>query len=158
MRLRLEVNGATREVEVADDTPLLWVLRDHLELTGTKFACGTGLCGACTVHLDGQAVRSCLVPAASVQGADVRTIEGLGDAFPSPLQRAWAEEQVSQCGYCQPGMLMAAAALLETHADPSDAEIDAAMTNLCRCGSYPRVRRAIHRAARYETRLRVDRE
>jgi isoquinoline 1-oxidoreductase alpha subunit len=128
--------------------PLLWVLRDVLQLTGTKYGCGVGACGACTVLLDGQAARSCLVPLAAVQGRAVRTIESLGSAAePHALQRAWLQHQVSQCGYCQSGMLMAAAALLARQPRPSDADIEAAITNLCRCGSYPRVRAAIQTAA-----------
>ncbi len=129
--------------------PLLWVLRDVLDLTGTKFGCGVGACGACTVHVDGRAVRSCVTPLSAVAGRAVRTIEALGsDERPHPLQRAWIEHQVPQCGYCQSGMLMAAADLLARTPDPSDADIDAAMTNLCRCGTYPRVRAAIKSAAR----------
>ncbi len=129
--------------------PLLWVLRDVLQMTGTKYGCGVAACGACTVHVDGAAVRSCVTPLSSLQGKAVRTIEGLvGVGGPHPLQRAWVEHQVPQCGYCQSGMLMAAAALLEANREPSDADIDAAMTNLCRCGSYPRVRAAIKSAAR----------
>jgi len=135
--------------------PLLWVLRDVLQMTGTKFGCGVAACGACTVHVDGAPVRSCVTPLSSLQGKNVRTIEGLvGPAGPHPLQQAWVEHQVPQCGYCQSGMLMAAAALLETNRDPSDADIDAAITNLCRCGSYPRVRTAIKAAARQLVRRR----
>jgi isoquinoline 1-oxidoreductase subunit alpha len=129
--------------------PLLWVLRDVLQMTGTKYGCGVAACGACTVQVDGAAVRSCVTPLSSLQGKAVRTIEGLGGSGgPHALQQAWLEHQVPQCGYCQSGMLMAAAALLETNREPSDADIDAAMTNLCRCGSYPRVRTAIKAAAR----------
>ena len=129
--------------------PLLWVLRDVLHLTGTKFGCGVGACGACTVRLDGEAVRSCVTPLSAVQGRAVQTIEGLGGATaPHGLQAAWILHQVPQCGYCQSGMLMAAAALLAKNPQPTDADIDAAMTNLCRCGTYPRVRAAIHSAAR----------
>jgi isoquinoline 1-oxidoreductase alpha subunit len=135
--------------------PLLWLLRDVLQMTGTKYGCGVAACGACTVHVDGVAVRSCVTPLSSLQGKSVRTIEGLvGPAGPHPLQQAWVEHQVPQCGYCQSGMLMAAAALLETHRDPSDADIDAAITNLCRCGSYPRVRTAIKAASRLLGRRR----
>jgi len=129
--------------------PLLWVLRDVLQMTGTKYGCGVAACGACTVHVDGAAVRSCVTPLSSLAGKSVRTIEGLvGAAGVHPLQQAWVEHQVPQCGYCQSGMLMAAAALLESNRDPSDADIDAVITNLCRCGSYPRVRVAIKAAAR----------
>ena len=128
--------------------PLLWVLRDELNLTGTKFGCGIAACGACTVHVDGQPVRSCVMPVSAVANQTILTIESLGTAEkPHALQRAWIAEQVPQCGYCQSGMLMAAAALLDKNPNPSDTEIDAAMTNLCRCGTYQRVRAAIHRAA-----------
>jgi aerobic-type carbon monoxide dehydrogenase small subunit (CoxS/CutS family) len=142
------VNGAEQTVDVAPDTPLLWVLRDALGLTGTKFGCGLGLCGACTVHLDGRAVRSCSTPVSEADGHQVITIEGLSPAHPHPLQAAWIAEEVPQCGYCQPGQIMAAAALLATTPRPTEAEIDAAMAgNLCRCGTYVRIRRAILRAA-----------
>jgi isoquinoline 1-oxidoreductase subunit alpha len=148
----LSINGQTRAVDDAQvdpRMPLLWVLRDVLQMTGTKFGCGIAACGACTVHVDGAATRSCVTPLSSVQGKSIRTIEGLaGPAGPHPLQQAWVEHQVPQCGYCQSGMLMAAAALLETNREPSDADIDAAMTNLCRCGTYPRIRAAIKAAAR----------
>jgi isoquinoline 1-oxidoreductase alpha subunit len=149
--MQLDVNGTLRDLPdeaVAPDMPLLWALRDVLQLTGTKFGCGVAACGACTVHVDGQALRSCVVPLASVAGKAVRTIEALGSAGrPHPLQKAWIAQQVPQCGYCQSGMLMAAAALLERQPDPSDADIDAAITNLCRCGTYPRIRSAIRAAA-----------
>jgi aerobic-type carbon monoxide dehydrogenase small subunit (CoxS/CutS family) len=142
------VNGKHENVDVAADTPLLWVLRDHLSLTGTKFSCGVGLCGSCTVLVAGRAVRSCSTPIASVAGQPVTTIEGLGAGVAVPLQEAWEAERVPQCGYCQPGQIMNAAALLLQNPHPSDAEIDAAMRdNLCRCGTYQRIRRAIHRAA-----------
>jgi isoquinoline 1-oxidoreductase subunit alpha len=148
----LSINGRTVAVDdalVDPRMPLLWVLRDVLQMTGTKFGCGVAACGACTVLIDGAATRSCVTPLSSLQGKAIRTIEGLaGPAGPHPLQQAWVEQQVPQCGYCQSGMLMAAAALVETHREPSDADIDAAMTNLCRCGSYPRVRVAIKVAAR----------
>ncbi|MGQ3050146.1 MAG: (2Fe-2S)-binding protein [Roseateles sp.] len=143
----ITVNGQPRQPDVEADTPLLWVLRDTLGLTGTKFGCGAGLCGACTVQLDGQAARSCTVPISAVGTARVATIEGLSPDRSHRLQQAWIAEQVPQCGYCQSGMLMAADALLKATSRPSDADIDAAMTNLCRCGTYSRVRRAIKRAA-----------
>lgn len=150
--MELNVNGATRALpaDLADpDLPLLWALRDLLGLTGTKFGCGVGACGACTVHVDGRAARACVVPLAAVTGRRVTTIEALAprDGPRHPLQRAWEAHQVPQCGYCQSGMLMAAAALLADKRSPSDAEIDAAMTNLCRCGTYPRIRAAIRTAA-----------
>ena len=147
----LSINGQTRalsDADVAPDMPLLWALRDVLNLTGTKFGCGVAACGACTVLVDGQAVRSCVVPLASVAGKAVVTIEALGSAErPHALQTAWVAHQVPQCGYCQSGMLMAAAALLAKNPNPNDAEIDAAITNLCRCGTYPRIREAIKTAA-----------
>jgi isoquinoline 1-oxidoreductase alpha subunit len=145
--IRLLINHTPREVEVAPDTPLLWVLRDQLNLTGTKYGCGMGLCGACTVHLDGEAVRSCQTPVSSVGRKKITTIEGLSADNTHALQRAWIAEQVPQCGYCQPGQIMSAAALLAKTPKPSDDQIDAAMVgNLCRCGMYGRIRRAIHRA------------
>ncbi len=145
----LMVNGQTRSVEVPPDMPLLWVLRENLNLTGTKFGCGVAACGACTVRVDGQPVRSCVTPVAGAAGKRIQTIEGLAQGGRlHALQQAWIDEQVPQCGYCQSGMLMAAAALLERKPRPTDADIDAAMTNLCRCGTYQRVRRAIHRAAK----------
>lgn len=149
--MELKVNGQPRPLpEHASDPamPLLWVLRDGLHLTGTKFGCGIAACGACTVHVDGQAVRSCVTPLSAVEGRSVTTVEALGTPeHPHAVQLAWLAEQVPQCGYCQSGMLMAAAALLERNRRPTDADIDAAMTNLCRCGTYPRVRAAIKRAA-----------
>jgi isoquinoline 1-oxidoreductase subunit alpha len=141
----LEVNGRKIELDVEAEMPLLWALRDELGLTGTKFGCGVGLCGACTVHIDGVAMRSCQVPVGAAQGAIV-TIEGLGGA--SPVQAAWIEAQVPQCGYCHSGMIMAAAALLKANPQPSNDDIDKAITNICRCGTYPRVRRAIKAAAK----------
>jgi isoquinoline 1-oxidoreductase alpha subunit len=142
------VNGQKRAVEVDPTTPLLWVLRDALQLTGTKFGCGVAACGACTVRVAGQPVRSCVTPVSVVAGQPVQTIEGLATGGRlHRLQQAWIAEQVPQCGYCQSGMLMAAAALLDKNPRPTDADIDTAMTNLCRCGTYQRVRRAIHRAA-----------
>ena len=146
--MELQINGQRTQADADPATPLLWVLRDQLNLTGTKFGCGIAACGACTVHVDGQAVRSCVTPVSSVQGKDIRTIESLGSAeHPHALQQAWIAEQVPQCGYCQSGMLMAAAALLSRTPHPTDADIDAAMSNICRCGTYQRVRAAIHRAA-----------
>ena len=142
------VNGERLRVEADPDMPLLWVLRDLLELTGTKYGCGIGACGACTVLIDGRAVRSCVTTAREVAGNTITTIEGLGTNGLHPLQRAWIGHQVPQCGYCQSGMLMAAAALLAHNPEPSAAEIDAAMINICRCGTYPRVREAIHAAAK----------
>jgi aerobic-type carbon monoxide dehydrogenase small subunit (CoxS/CutS family) len=148
VNLELTVNGRRRTVEVEPETPLLWVLRDSLDLTGTKYGCGTGLCGACTVHLDGAAVPSCSVPVSAAANREVVTIEGLSADRSHVLQRAWIAEEVPQCGYCQSGQIMAAAALLARSPRPSDAEIDAAMAGvLCRCGTYQRIRRAIHRAA-----------
>ncbi len=144
----LRVNGNEKKVSVAAETPLLWVLRDTLELTGTKFGCGAGLCGACTVHIEGSAMRSCSMPVSQVAGKNVTTIEGLSANGPHPLQQAWIAEEVPQCGYCQTGQIMAAAALLAKTADPSDEQITQAMnSNLCRCGTYERIRKAIHRAA-----------
>lgn len=147
MQYTLNINGTQRHVEVDDDTPLLWVLRDTLGLTGTKFGCGMAVCGACTVHLDGRPTRSCVLPVSAVGSARIATIESLSSDRSHALQQAWIAEQVPQCGYCQSGMLMAAAALLSSKPHPSDADIDDAMTNLCRCGTYNRVRRAIKRAA-----------
>ena len=142
------LNGRPREVDVPSDTPLLWVLRDTVKLTGTKFGCGIGQCGACTVHLNGNPVRSCLTPIGAVAGAEVLTIEGLSAEGDHPVQRAWVEEQVPQCGYCQSGQIMSAVALLAQTSRPTDEDIDRAMTgNVCRCGTYNAIRRAIHRAA-----------
>ncbi|MGI9342116.1 MAG: (2Fe-2S)-binding protein [Gammaproteobacteria bacterium] len=146
--MKFELNSKAVSVDAPDDMPLLWVLRDLLQLTGTKYGCGIAQCGSCTVHVDGKAVRSCVVPIANVAGKSVLTIEGLSAGEePHPIQAAWIEEQVPQCGYCQPGMIMAVAALLADNPRPTDADIDESITNICRCGTYPRIRRAIHRAA-----------
>jgi isoquinoline 1-oxidoreductase subunit alpha len=148
-RITISVNGETREVDVTPDTPLLWVLRDSLGMTGTKFGCGMGVCGACTVHLGGEAVRSCVTPVAQVRGKNVTTIEGLSGAIGNVVRDAWVEYDVAQCGYCQPGQVMAATALLAANREVSDAEIDSVMSGvLCRCGTYQRIRAAIHSAAR----------
>ena len=142
------LNGAPIQVDAPDDMPLLWVLRDKLGLTGTKYGCGMALCGACTVHIDGLATRCCVLPIAAVAGKSVTTIEGLGtEASLHAVQQAWIDEQVPQCGYCQPGMIMAVASFLRTTPKPDDAAINEAITNICRCGTYPRIRKAIHRAA-----------
>jgi isoquinoline 1-oxidoreductase subunit alpha len=146
---KLNVNGKQYEVDVEPEMPLLWVLRDELGLTGTKYACGVAACGACTVHVDGQPVRSCVMPASAMTGKKITTIEALsGDGMSHPVQKAWVQLQVPQCGYCQSGMIMAAAALLAEKKKPSDADINAAMSNICRCGTYARVREAIHLAAK----------
>ena len=144
---KFEVNGRPVAVDVEDDMPLLWVLRDELGLTGSKYACGIAACGACTVHLDGEPVRSCALPVSAVEGRRITTIEGLSADGAHPVQKAWIDLQVPQCGYCQSGQIMAAAALLDRQKHPTDAEIDAAMSNLCRCGTYPRIRAAIHSVA-----------
>jgi aerobic-type carbon monoxide dehydrogenase small subunit (CoxS/CutS family) len=147
-RFKLTVNGKERSVDVNPDTPLLWVLRETLGLTGTKFGCGMALCGACTVHLNGEAVRSCVTPISRAAGKDVTTIEGLEDEIGRSLQAAWLAEDVVQCGYCQSGQIMSAAVLLRENPRPTDEDIDDAMTgNICRCGTYQRIRKAIHRAA-----------
>jgi isoquinoline 1-oxidoreductase subunit alpha len=143
----LNINGQSREVNVEADTPLLWVLRDELGLTGTKYGCGMGLCGACTVLMNGQPVRSCALPVSAVAEQPITTIEGLSKDKSHPVQQAWIAENVPQCGYCQSGMILAAVALLNNNPKPSDADIDGAMTNICRCGTYNRVRKAIHRVA-----------
>jgi isoquinoline 1-oxidoreductase alpha subunit len=152
MKFDLTVNGKAASVDVPADMPLLWVLRDVLHLAGTKFGCGEGQCGACTVHLRGRAVKSCQVPVSSAAGAPVVTIEGLSPNGSHPLQQAWMELDVPQCGYCQAGQIMAASALLATNANPTDADIDTAMSgNICRCGTYLRIREGIHRAAANNT-------
>ena len=144
----LKVNGRTLDVDASPDTPLLWVLRDHLNMTGTKYGCGMALCGACTVHLDGAATRSCVLPLQAALDRSITTIEGLSKDRSHAVQKAWLEIDVPQCGYCQSGQIMSAAALLESNPHPSDADIDAAMSgNICRCGTYTRIRQAIHRAA-----------
>lgn len=146
--LKLHVNGKLHQVDVEPEMPLLWVLRDHLGLLGAKYGCGVALCGACTVHVDGAAIRSCTMPASAAVGKRVVTIEGLSASGLHPLQEAWIEHEVPQCGYCQTGMIISAAALLTKNPAPSDADIDKTMTNLCRCGTYSRVREAIHAAAK----------
>jgi aerobic-type carbon monoxide dehydrogenase small subunit (CoxS/CutS family) len=146
-KIVLTVNGMRREVDADGEMPLLWLLRDHLGLTGTKYGCGLGICGACTVHLDGAAVRSCMIPAAAASGREVRTIEGLSPDGSHPVQRAWIEEDVSQCGFCQAGQVMTVASLLSRRPHPTGEEVaDALSGNLCRCGTYPRIRRAVQRA------------
>ena len=147
--MKLDINGTVRDVEATPDMPLLWVLRDVLGFTGTKFGCGMAQCGACTVQVDGQPVRSCVTPVSTVGARKVRTIEGLSDDGSHPVQRAWAQADVVQCGYCQSGQIMTTVALLEQKADPSDADIDAALSgNICRCGTYVRIREAVHLAAK----------
>lgn len=149
MAITLNVNGQTRSVDVEPDTPLLWVLRDTLGLTGTRFGCGIAACGACTVHLNGRAVRTCTLPVSAAEGADITTIEGLAAGGTlHPVQQAWIEHQVPQCGYCQSGMIMAVSALLDQRPNPTDEQIDATITNICRCGTFARVRRAIHDLSR----------
>jgi isoquinoline 1-oxidoreductase alpha subunit len=146
--IRLTVNGTKRVANVDDDTPLVWILRDTLSLTGTKYGCGMGVCGSCTVLENGKAIRSCQIPAKEANGRSFVTIEGLSRDGNHPCQRAWLEEDVAQCGFCQPGMILAACGLLKDHPAPTDADIDAAMSDsICRCGTYPRMRKAIHRAA-----------
>lgn len=146
--IEFELNDQKVRLDVSPDMPLLWALREAAGLTGTKFGCGIGACGACTVHVDGNQVRSCVVLVSAVEGKSITTIEGLSADGSHPIQNAWVAEEVPQCGYCQSGMIMAAAALLERTPDPSKTEIDAAITNICRCGTYERIRRAIHRAAK----------
>lgn len=148
MSMTLNINGVDHEVDAAPDTPLLWVIRDHLNMTGTKFGCGMALCGACTVHLGGQAVRSCSIPLQAAAGQPITTIEGLGTEVSAAVQAAWEEYQVPQCGYCQSGQIMSAVALLERNPKPNDQEINAAMSgNICRCNTYQRIRRAIKQAS-----------
>ena len=146
--IKLVINGESRDVDVAPDTPLLWVIRDHLQMTGTKFGCGRAQCGACTVYLNGSPTRSCVLPVSAAQNAEITTIEGISGGAAEAIQKAWTELDVPQCGYCQSGQIMAAAALLEQNPSPSDADIDTAMTgNICRCATYVRIRKAIHKAA-----------
>ena len=147
MPASLNINGRTHTVDVPEGTPLLWVIRDELKLTGTKFGCGVASCGACTVHVDGEPARSCVTFVEDVEGAEITTIEGAASDVADAVKQAWNELNVVQCGYCQSGQIMAAAALLATNAAPTDDDIDAAMTNVCRCGTYQRVRRGVHRAA-----------
>jgi isoquinoline 1-oxidoreductase alpha subunit len=144
----LDINGQSRTVEADEDTPMLWVIRDHVGLKGTKFGCGMAQCGACTIHIDGSPTRSCVTPVSAVQGKKITTIEGAKDSIAEAIRKAWVEFQVPQCGYCQSGQIMSAIALLETNSKPTDADIDGVMQgNLCRCGTYLRIRKAIHRAA-----------
>lgn len=145
--VKLSINGEDKQLDIDGQTPLLWVLRDHLQMTGTKFGCGIAQCGACTVMMDGVAIRSCVIPVDAVKKAEITTIEGLSPDNSHPLQKAWLDLNVAQCGYCQSGMLMAAFALLEQNPNPTDKDIDDAMSNICRCGTYLRVREAIHQAA-----------
>ncbi|MDZ7827551.1 MAG: (2Fe-2S)-binding protein [Gammaproteobacteria bacterium] len=154
--IELDINGSTRRLDVEPDTPLLWVLRDQLDLTGTKYGCGIAQCGACTVQLDGRPVRSCVLPASAAVGKRVTTIEGLSDDRSHPVQQAWIEHDVPQCGYCQSGQILTAAALIADQDRPGDDDIDAAMTNICRCGTYQRMRAAIHRAAELARDATVD--
>ena len=153
--MRLNVNGTDHDVDVEEDMPLLWVLRDVLSLTGTKYGCGIAQCGACTVHLDGVATRCCVLPVSAAVGRAITTIEGLSEAGDHPVQRAWVELDTPQCGYCQPGMIMAAAALLSETPNPTDADINARVTNICRCGTFQRVREGIHRAAELATEVKA---
>jgi isoquinoline 1-oxidoreductase subunit alpha len=143
MGIRLNVNGVAHEVDVEPDAPLLWVLRDELQLTGTKFGCGIAACGACTVHVNGKAKRSCSVPVGSVANAEITTVEGLGASGPNPVQQAWIEHQVPQCGYCQSGMIMAVSAFLASNPTPTAEQLGTAITNICRCGTLPRIRAAV---------------
>jgi isoquinoline 1-oxidoreductase alpha subunit len=145
--ITIEVNGTSHQIDIEQDTPLLWVLRDVVGLTGTKFGCGVAECGACTVHVDGQPMRSCSVPIAALDGAKITTIEGLSADRSHPVQKAWIAEDVPQCGYCQSGQIMATVAFLKANPHPTDADIDANLTNICRCGTYERLRRAVHLAA-----------
>jgi isoquinoline 1-oxidoreductase subunit alpha len=150
MSVKFSVNGKPAEFDGPEDVPLLWVVREHLGLTGSKFGCGIGACGACTMHIDGAPARTCIMPVMMAQGSQVTTIEGLSPRTDHPVQKAWIALDVPQCGYCQSGMIMAAASLLRRHPDPTDADIDREMTNLCRCATYVRIRAAIHLAAKIE--------
>ena len=157
--LQLNINGALHDIDVDPETPLLWVIRDYAGLTGTKYGCGMALCGACTVHLNGAPIRSCVTPAATAVGRRITTIEGINQGRDGlhPVQQAWIDEQVPQCGYCQSGQIMSAAALLERNSTPTDVDIDTAMSgNICRCGTYPRIRKGIKRAARAINALAAD--
>ena len=145
--LSLSINGQAHDLDIEPETPMLWVLRDEIGLTGTKFGCGIAQCGACTIHVDGVATRSCQLPVSDAVGKAIMTIEGLGATSLHPVQKAWIENDVPQCGYCQSGQIMAAASLLAQNPSPTDADIDSMITNICRCGTYPRIRAAIHRAA-----------
>src|SRR6202012_4046379 len=147
MSIQLKINGQTHDLAVEDDAPLLWVIRDEIGLTGTKFGCGIAQCGACTVHVDGNAQRSCVTPVSSVAGKAITTIEGLSEGGLTPVQQAWVDHQVPQCGYCQSGMIMAVSALLKTNPRPSDQDLSDAITNICRCGAYPRIRGAVRALA-----------
>jgi isoquinoline 1-oxidoreductase alpha subunit len=153
--ITLTVNGKSRSVDTEADTPLLWVLRDELELTGTKFGCGIAQCGACTVDIDGVASRSCSVPVSTAIGKQITTIEGLSRTSSHPVQQAWLIEDVPQCGYCQSGQIMATVAFLKKYPNPTDADIDRSLTNICRCGTYPRIKKAIHRAAAMMAKAKV---
>ncbi|HWD27853.1 MAG TPA: (2Fe-2S)-binding protein [Rhizomicrobium sp.] len=150
MTVKLKINGAEHDLDVEDDAPLLWVIRDEVGLTGTKFGCGIAQCGACTVHIDGNAQRSCVTPVSSVVGKEITTIEGLSANGHTPLQQAWIDHQVPQCGYCQSGMIMAISALLKTNPKPTDDDLANAITNICRCGTYPRIRTAVRALAGLE--------
>ncbi len=145
--VNIRVNGIPHQLDVEDETPLLWVIREEVGLTGTKYGCGIAACGACTVHVNGEAVRSCVVPLGTIADAEVTTIEGLSPDSSHPVQKAWLQEEVPQCGYCQSGQIMAVVAYLKSNPNPTDADIDAKLTNICRCGTYERLRRAVHRAA-----------
>ena len=148
--IKLTINGQPHELDVEEDTPLLWAIRDTAGLTGTKFGCGVAACGACTIHIDGEAVRSCSYPVSDAIGTNITTIEGVGAEKQSAVQAAWIAEQVPQCGYCQSGMIMAVTALLSENPNPTDEDIDGAITNICRCGTYPRIRKAIHKAVKLQ--------
>ncbi|HTP77777.1 MAG TPA: (2Fe-2S)-binding protein [Rhizomicrobium sp.] len=147
MTIQLQINGKTHELDVEPDAPLLWVIRDEIGLKGTKFGCGVAQCGACTVQVNGVAQRSCVTPVSSVVGAEITTIEGIGEGGLTPVQQAWIDHQVPQCGYCQSGMIMAVSALLKTNPHPTESDLDEAITNICRCGTYPRIRAAVRALA-----------